>query len=47
MVYDLLVGECGLRISLLRDFLAGGPPLSRDGFVAQFQGLNWNFIAHA
>jgi FkbM family methyltransferase len=47
MVYDLLAGECGLRISLLGDFLAGQPPLSRDAFVAQFQGLHWNFIAHA
>lgn len=46
MIYDLLVGECGLRISLLGDFLRDNPPLSRDNFAAQFQGLNWNFVAH-
>lgn len=46
MVYDLLVGECGLRISLLEDWLEGKPSLDRAGFVAQFQGLHWNFVAH-
>lgn len=46
MVYDLLAGECGLRISILEDWLAGRPALDRAGFVAQFQGLHWNFVAH-
>jgi len=47
MIYDLLAGECGLHISLLGGWLHGDKPLSRDEFVAQFQGLSWNFLAHA
>jgi FkbM family methyltransferase len=46
MVYDLLAGACGLRISILEDWLAGRPALDRTGFAAQFQGLHWNFVAH-
>lgn len=45
-VYDLLVGECGLAVSLPADWLAGRPPLDRDGFIAQFGTDNCNFLAH-
>ena len=45
-VYDLLVETCGLRVSLPPDWLAGRPPLDRDGFVSQFGGPNWYFLAH-
>jgi len=46
MIYDLLVGEYGLQISLPEDWLAGRPPLDRAGFVAQFGGDNCNYLAH-
>jgi FkbM family methyltransferase len=45
-VYDFLVGTCALRVSLLPDWLAGKPPLDRDGFASQFGGRHWYFIAH-
>jgi FkbM family methyltransferase len=45
-IFDLLVGECGLMISLPADWLAGGPPLDRAGFIAQFGTENCNFLAH-
>lgn len=45
-VYDFLVETCGLRVSLPNDWLAGKPPLERDGFVSQFGGSHWYFIAH-
>lgn len=46
-VYDLLCDECGLRISLLDNWLVGRQPLSREGFCEQFnKGLNYYFIAH-
>lgn len=45
-VYDFLVDTCGLRLSLPPDWLAGRPPLDRDGFVSQFGGANWYFLAH-
>lgn len=46
-VYDLLCGDCGLKISLLEDWLSGRRPLSRDGFQEQFdKGLNYYFVAH-
>lgn len=46
-VYDLLAGECGLHVSLLPDWLARRPPLSREAFVAQFdQRENFYFLAH-
>jgi len=46
MIYDLLVGEYGLRISLPEAWLDGRPPLDRAGFVAQFGGDNCNYLAH-
>lgn len=46
-VFDLLVGECGLRVSLMKDWLRGDGPLSREGFAAQLHGrLNYYFMAH-
>lgn len=47
MMYDLLVGQCGLRISLLQDWLAERGPLSREGLIEQFdRHLNYYFLAH-
>ncbi len=47
VVYDLLVGQCGLRISLLQDWLAGRGPLEREGLMEQFnRHLNYYFLAH-
>jgi FkbM family methyltransferase len=46
-VYDLLVEQCNLQLSLMEDWLKGNGPLSREGFAAQFyQGLNFYFMAH-
>jgi FkbM family methyltransferase len=46
-VYDLLCGDCGLKISLLEGWLNGRRPLSKEGFREQFdQCLNYYFIAH-
>jgi FkbM family methyltransferase len=42
-LFDFLVGKIGLRISLLDDWLAGRPPLSRDEFIAE---RNFFFLAH-
>lgn len=42
-IYDLLVGRCGLRISLLRSWLFRMPPLSKREFAAQSE---WYFLAH-
>jgi hypothetical protein len=45
-MFDLLDG-CGLKISLMKDFLHHKKPLSRDQFTEQFQsGHNYYFIAH-
>jgi len=45
-VFDFLE-SCGLRISLLADFLAGRPSLSRAEFCRQhYEDLTWNFLAH-
>jgi FkbM family methyltransferase len=48
-VFDFLVGECGLRISLLESWLSGKPPLTRSGFVSSvghFAGSEFVFLAH-
>ena len=48
-VFDFLVMECGLRISLLDGWLNGRPPLERDAFVASvghFAGSEFVFLAH-
>ena len=42
-LFDLLVGEIGLDISLLDDWLAARPPLRREQFVAE---KNFVFLAH-
>jgi FkbM family methyltransferase len=42
-IYDMLVGQCGLRVSLLSSWLRGGPPLSKREFSG---GGNWYFLAH-
>jgi FkbM family methyltransferase len=41
-IYDLLVGETGLRLFDEH----GGGPYSRDGFEALFDRPIWNFVAH-
>ena len=46
-VYDLLCGDCGLKISLLEGWLNGRRPLSKDAFRKQFDRcLNYYFVAH-
>lgn len=46
-IHDLLVGEHGLAISLMADWLAGRPPLSRQGLHDEFHGqTNYYFLAH-
>jgi len=45
--YDLLVGDYGLSISLMEDWLEGKPKLSRDDFKQQFDNCtNYCFLAH-
>lgn len=46
LVYDLL-SDCGLEVSLMADWLCGGPVLGREGLVAQYNGgPNFYFMAH-
>lgn len=48
-IYDLIVGECGLRISLMADWLesSGTCPLTRMSFSEQFwTEQNYYFMAH-
>jgi FkbM family methyltransferase len=48
-VFDFLVDECGLQISLLAGWLSGAPPLTRSGFVSSvghFAGSEFVFLAH-
>lgn len=46
-IYALLCDECGLKISLLEDWLLGRRPLDRPGFSDQFhKGKNYYFVAH-
>jgi FkbM family methyltransferase len=42
-IYDLLVEQCGLRLSLLKNWLYRGSSLSKREFMA---GGNWYFLAH-
>lgn len=42
-IYDLLVEQCGLRISLLKDWLSRGPSLSKRAFL---ESRSWYFLAH-
>jgi FkbM family methyltransferase len=46
-VYDLLVNEIGLQVSVMKDWLDGGSSLSREEFVEQFEQVtNYYFLAH-
>ncbi|HEU4765432.1 MAG TPA: FkbM family methyltransferase [Candidatus Eisenbacteria bacterium] len=46
-IYDLLAETIGLKVSLLGAWLDGAAPLSRQGFVDQFEeGRNYYFVAH-
>ena len=46
-VYDLLVKDCGLNISLMERWLKNETPLSREEFSSQFyQDLDYYFIAY-
>lgn len=42
-LYDMLVDRCDLQISLLKNWLAGQRPLSKDDFV---HSKDWYFIAY-
>ena len=45
-VYDLLT-SCGLKLSVMKDWLEGARPLDRAAFANQFYaGLNFYFLAH-
>lgn len=43
-IYDMLVTQCGLNISLLADWLSNKPPLTKHEFTSQ-RGC-WYFLAH-
>lgn len=46
-VFDLITVEIGLELSLLGDWLARQPPLSREAFLDQFENRrNFYFVAH-
>jgi FkbM family methyltransferase len=46
-VYDLLVGDLGLKITLLARWLARERPLSRTSFVSHYdRGTDFFFLAH-
>ncbi|MDW5564236.1 MAG: FkbM family methyltransferase [Methanomassiliicoccus sp.] len=46
-VYDLLVDEIGLQVSVMKDWLDGKPSLSKADFVDQFEQVtNYYFLAH-
>lgn len=46
-VWDLL-DDCGLRVSLLADWLTSRPPLDRPAFLGQYESrANYYFLAHA
>jgi len=45
-VFDLLMAA-DMRVSLIEGWLAGKPPLDRDGFLAEVHNLRaWTFLAH-
>lgn len=43
-IYDMLVTQCGVNISLLADWLSNKPPLTKREFTSQ-RGC-WYFLAH-
>ncbi len=45
MVYELLVNQCGLRLSLLSDWLEGNSHLTQEEFAAEVDS-HYYFIAH-
>jgi FkbM family methyltransferase len=46
-IYDLLCGDCGLKISTLENWLSHQEPLSREEFHRHFyDGLNYFYVAH-
>jgi len=46
-VFEFLTNECGLRISLLPDFLKKAPALSQKEFVGHFERrTHYYFVAH-
>lgn len=46
-LWQILVQNCGMEISLMSSWLAGGAALSADEFAQQFQrGTNSYFLAH-
>jgi len=42
-IYDALVDQCGLRVSLLPDWLSGRRSLTKQEFIGQSE---WYFLAH-
>jgi hypothetical protein len=44
-VYDLLAGQCGLRISLMGGWPAGARPFTRSSFINQCK-RDFYFLAH-
>jgi FkbM family methyltransferase len=47
-IHDLLVERCGMKISLLPDYLLGRRALTKEAFSRQFlEGLNFYFVAHS
>jgi FkbM family methyltransferase len=49
MLWELVTGRFGMRISLLADWLAGCPPLTREAFNASIglhDGSEFCFLAH-
>jgi FkbM family methyltransferase len=46
-VYDFLVGDCGMHVSLMSRWLRGGAPLERPEFIARFDAArDFYFLAH-
>ncbi len=44
-IFDLLVNQCSMKISLLGDWLHGRNPLSRNKFIKEVK-KNWYFFAY-
>ena len=46
-VYDLLVAQCGLHVTLMKRWLSGARPLSRPEFIKHCErGRDFYFLAH-
>lgn len=47
VLYNLLVYQCGLRVSLMNLWLKGEPPLTRTAFVDHYEnGRDYYYMAH-